>query len=238
MCDERERLIGFLYDEVDHAERRRVAAHLDECPECRAEIAGLQATRQDLLAWDVPAHDPIWRPVAPVSVPPPVWKQIPAWAMAAAATAVLASGVMGGLAVHWFSGTPQPTLDTAAPVHQAPVAVPTSVSTTAIEEAVEPRVLDRIRAEVRRDIAAVAAREVSTPAATMPVSMRDATLAALTRRVNELESWRTDQDDWRDRQIRLNASFNDDISGVRSQARMLDNQLMRVSLSSNPGFAR
>ena len=77
MCDERERLIGYLYDEADAAERRQVDAHLLECHVCRAEIAALRRVREDLLAWDVPDHEPIWRPVAPPA-PARTWSQVPA----------------------------------------------------------------------------------------------------------------------------------------------------------------
>ena len=37
MCDDRERLIGYLYDECDAVERRTIDAHLQECADCRAE---------------------------------------------------------------------------------------------------------------------------------------------------------------------------------------------------------
>ena len=54
MCDERERLIGYVYDECEAAERRAVESHLEECVDCRQEIAALRSVRQDLLAWAVP----------------------------------------------------------------------------------------------------------------------------------------------------------------------------------------
>jgi len=94
MCDERERLIGYLYEECDAEERRQVETHLESCPTCRAEIGGLQSVRTDLLAWNVPEHSPVWRPM-PAGVAPPVvwWRQTPGWALAAAATGVLLAPV-------------------------------------------------------------------------------------------------------------------------------------------------
>ena len=63
MCDDRERLIGYVYDECEADERQRNEQHLAGCLSCRQEIAGLRAVREDLLAWDVPSHASIWRPV-------------------------------------------------------------------------------------------------------------------------------------------------------------------------------
>ena len=59
MCDDREKLIAYLYDEATAAERRQVDAHLATCAECREELRSLRGVRQDLLAWDVPAHESV-----------------------------------------------------------------------------------------------------------------------------------------------------------------------------------
>jgi hypothetical protein len=96
MCDQRERLLSYVYDEGDAAERAEVQQHLDQCPDCRTEIAGLRSVRTDLLAWEVPAHEAVWRPF--VAAPPvPWWRQVPAWAMAAAAAVVLLLGATGSV---------------------------------------------------------------------------------------------------------------------------------------------
>jgi TolA-binding protein len=73
-----------------------VQLHLDQCPDCRAEIAGLRSVRNDLLAWEVPAHAPVWRPFVAAPVVP-WWKQVPAWALAAAAGVVLLLGATGSV---------------------------------------------------------------------------------------------------------------------------------------------
>src|SRR6187397_3012062 len=101
MCNERDRLIAYLYDECDAREREAVREHLDACDECRTEVAGLRSVREDLLAWDVPAHESVWRPFA-VAPPRTWWRQVPAWAMAAAAAVVLVAGAGGGVAAHAF----------------------------------------------------------------------------------------------------------------------------------------
>jgi anti-sigma factor RsiW len=99
MCDERERLIGYVYDECDAAERRAIESHLEECGTCRSEIGGFRRVRQDLLAWDVPDHESVWRPFAPPRTTPG-WQEVPAWAMAAAALAIFAVGAGGGALTH------------------------------------------------------------------------------------------------------------------------------------------
>jgi hypothetical protein len=109
MCDERERLIGYLYDECDAEERRQIESHLKSCHVCQAEVGGLQSVRTDLLAWDVPEHSPIWRPM-PAAVAPPVvwWRQTPGWALAAAAAVVLIAGLAGGAATRLVTPAPVP----------------------------------------------------------------------------------------------------------------------------------
>src|SRR5262245_48149450 len=107
MCDERERLIGYIYEECDADERRQIETHLKSCAVCQDEIAGLQSVRQDLLAWDVPDHAPVWRPM-PAAVTPPIvwWRQTPGWALAVAAAVVLLAGLAGGAATRLMTAPP------------------------------------------------------------------------------------------------------------------------------------
>lgn len=97
MCDERERLIGYIYDECEADEQRTVERHLDECPTCRAEVQALRGVRADLLAWEVKGSPDVWRPF-PAPVGHAWWRQVPAWALAAAAGLVLTAGFGGGVA--------------------------------------------------------------------------------------------------------------------------------------------
>jgi anti-sigma factor RsiW len=101
MCNEREKLIGYLYDECESSERDAVRRHLDTCAECRAEIASLRSVREELAAWEVPEHGSVWRPFA--AAPTPAWWQhVPQWALAAAAGIVLVSGAAGGAVTQAF----------------------------------------------------------------------------------------------------------------------------------------
>ena len=154
MCDERERLIGYVYDECDPAERQEIARHLEECGTCRTEIGDLRGVRQDLLAWEVEGGPAVWRPfVAPVVRP---WfKQVPAWAMAAAATLMFLIGAAGGFVTQsLMRGAPA---EAAATVTAAPPR-PASVALSEVEQ----RIVDRLRAEL---VAQMAAARPAPPAA-------------------------------------------------------------------------
>lgn len=141
MCDQRERLLSYVYDEGDARERAEVQQHLDQCPDCRAEVAGLRSVRNDLLAWEVPAHDPVWRPF--VAAPPaPWWRQVPAWAMAAAAGVMLLLGATGTVVVHSL----MPGRLVARDASPAPAATP--AVTMADLTASEKRVLARLQEQV------------------------------------------------------------------------------------------
>jgi len=154
MCDERERLIGYVYDECDDGERRRIDAHLEECGTCRTEIGGLRRVRQDLLAWDVPEpeYDSVWRPFAPPNTTP-WWREVPAWAMAAAAAAVFAVGAGGGVVTHAL--VPH---DTVAEV----VAPPAGQQLTAADlAAFEARMIGVVRTEIAQRVEAPGLERVS-----------------------------------------------------------------------------
>ena len=128
MCDDRELLIAYLYDEADASSRRRMDAHLTTCADCREELRSLRAVRQDLLAWDVPEHQSVWKPF--VSPTPAVWwRQVPAWGFAAAAVVMFGFGLAGGLAARALM--PAPVAMAAAPPTTAPVQ---AVSTASAEE--------------------------------------------------------------------------------------------------------
>jgi anti-sigma factor RsiW len=97
MCDQRERLMDYLYDEAPPAERQVVEAHLESCGDCRDEMRAFRRVREDLLAWDVPQFESVWTPFAPTPVAP-WYQQVPAWALSAAAGVMLLLGTAGGFA--------------------------------------------------------------------------------------------------------------------------------------------
>lgn len=83
-------LIGYLYDEIDADDRAAVETHLADCPECRATLDALGATRDQLAAVpDPPLNEPIL-PLGPgVSARPWYRRTATAW-LAAAVLALVA----------------------------------------------------------------------------------------------------------------------------------------------------
>jgi hypothetical protein len=162
MCDQRERLLSYVYDEGDARERAEVQEHLDQCPDCRAEVAGLRSVRSDLLAWEVPAHEPVWRPF--VAAPPvPWWRQVPAWAMAAAAGVMLLLGATGGVVAHSLMP------DRMIAQRGSDATLPTTPAGVTMEDlkAAEERVLARLQqqvGEVDQRVQRVSNRSGSVPA--------------------------------------------------------------------------
>lgn len=94
MCDSKEQLVTYLYDELDAADRRLFETHLASCAECREELAGLRSTRSEMAAWAPPEPDFGFRIVRGAAAPPaaPRFRFRPAWGLAAAAVLVLAAG--------------------------------------------------------------------------------------------------------------------------------------------------
>ncbi len=92
MCDSKDLLIGFLYGELDAADRRTFQIHLTSCTDCREELAGLRATRGQIASWTPPEPDFGFRIVRGAAAPPPAprFRLAPAWGLAAAAVLVMA----------------------------------------------------------------------------------------------------------------------------------------------------
>jgi len=142
MCDDREKLIAYLYDEASASERRLVDAHLVTCADCRGELRDLRSVRQDLLSWDVPEHGSVWKPF--VTTQAVWWKQVPAWGLAAAATLMFGIGLAGGFAARAL---------TTAPVIQAqaqPVASPNPLPQTVAATPEQVRALEARLASLER----------------------------------------------------------------------------------------
>jgi hypothetical protein len=97
MCDSKELLVGFLYDEIDPVSKRTFERHLATCSDCRDELAELGATREQIALWAPPDADLGFRIVRGADTPAPVRSRFPfsfspAWGLAAAALIVLAIG--------------------------------------------------------------------------------------------------------------------------------------------------
>lgn len=164
MCDDRETLIAYLYDEAGADERRRVEAHLSTCADCREELRSLRDVRQDLLAWDVPARDSVWKPFA-TPQPAAWWRQVPAWGLAAAAALMFGVGLAGGYAA-------------AAPIKAA------AMAQLAAQTPGQAPGVDTVRALEQR-LASVE-QTAARPSAAAPASLTREEPAGLTR--NEVES--------------------------------------------------
>lgn len=205
MCNERERLIGFVYDEADARERAAIEAHLSECGDCRSEIDGLKSVRQDLLAWSVPKHDPVWRPLAPPR-PTPTWRDVPAWMLAAAAAVVLCAGVTGAVASRLL--LPPAATATGAMTASAVAGAPSATDNAAAAQVsitdAQLRALEqRLRAELRADLDRVellVTHQRSQPSG--PPTLADAAaLNGLPARVAKIE-------DLQRMQLSLNVEFD------------------------------
>jgi hypothetical protein len=94
MCDSKELLVSFLYDELDPSAKRAFDIHLATCVECRDELAELRTTRGHLASWAPPETDFGFRIVRGAAAPPPAprFRITPAWGLAAAALLVVAVG--------------------------------------------------------------------------------------------------------------------------------------------------
>jgi hypothetical protein len=107
MCEEKELLVGYLYDDLANGQRAAFETHLRGCTECRTELKALRGVRADLAAWAPPEPDFGFRMISvrggrdaaatdlrPVVAPPiQSWRAwwTPAAGLAAAAVLVLAA---------------------------------------------------------------------------------------------------------------------------------------------------
>jgi len=208
MCNQRERLIGYIYGEGDAGDRAEVQRHVESCAECRAEVGALRSVREDLLAWEVPAHESVWRPfvAAPVT---PWWRQVPAWAMAAAAGVMLVLGAAGGVVAHAF--TPDQTLARQSDVLTAPV---TPGLTSADLSAAEQRIVARLEQEVGAVDARVAQVSDRSPSARTLAGDHN----ALTQELVRLREQNSDQ-------LRVIKSIYESLDRIRSAAAARDAEI-------------
>jgi hypothetical protein len=158
MCDERERLLDYLYDACEADERRRVEEHLHACDSCRDEISSLRAVRLDLLAWNVPDHGSVWKPFAPARVRP-WYREVPAWALAAAASVMFTLGFGGGMLARQLA--PREAAIAAPP---AAILTPYVNPTSGDLAAMEKRILATMQAQIDQRLQPIAAH-VRGPAA-------------------------------------------------------------------------
>jgi hypothetical protein len=161
MCDQRERLMDYLYDEAAPTERKVVEAHLESCGDCRDEMRAFRRVREDLLAWDVPHYESVWTPFAPAQAAP-WYRQVPAWAMTAAAGVMLLLGTAGGFAAQaLIANQPRPEVSIAAQVEPVVPSVPAAV---AIPAALPGLNETEVRAMIQREMAGSGVMRVANTA--------------------------------------------------------------------------
>jgi hypothetical protein len=175
-CDDKHRLVSYLYGEASPEESAAVQSHLAACAACAAEFSGLQDVRGHLAAWPAPEVDlgfAITRanalPARPAAIDAPrrVWA-IPAWAQAVAAVLVLSVGAAianlevrygaDGITVRtgWNGIEPQAA---AAPATAAPASTLASARTAPADDAWKAALAEsekRLRAELASARSAVA----------------------------------------------------------------------------------
>jgi hypothetical protein len=171
MCEEKELLVSYLYDDLGDAERARFDAHLRTCAECRDEVDALRGVRADLISWSPPQPDFGFRVVREpkvVEMKPrgAAWRAwwTPAAGLAAAAVLVLAAasaiarvevrGGPDGFTVRTGWGT-APAADTARGERAA---APQNVSLPAPDESRAPLTPPEIDAIDPATVAAIEAR--------------------------------------------------------------------------------
>jgi Putative zinc-finger len=147
MCDSKELLVSFLYDEIDPVAKRSFQKHLATCGECRDELAELGATRAQIATWTPPDADLGFRIIREAESPKRQWFQwSPAWGFAAAAVVLLSiSAAIANLHISYGSdGLIVRTGWNHATETQADV---TAVDWKAKAEELDRRVLDLERAQ-------------------------------------------------------------------------------------------
>jgi anti-sigma factor RsiW len=90
MCDN-ELLVGYVYDDIEPADRRAFESHLLTCAECRGELKALKNARTQLRSWAPPEPAVEFHVVRGPVPPRRAWLRSPAWGLAAAAVLVLAT---------------------------------------------------------------------------------------------------------------------------------------------------
>jgi anti-sigma factor RsiW len=211
MCNEREPLLAYLYSEGDPEERHRVEVHLETCEACRDELAGLRSVREDLLAWEVPDHESVWKPFTPAR-PVWSWRDVPAWTMAAAAAVILALGATGSVAANALMAESATSAKAAKSGDFPPVlmtaGVPAAPGVVNVLEPLKPQKATTATAVTEADLAALEQRvldEMSHRAQRTPTrtslssSDYDQLFAVMTELNNALANGRNDVKDLKTR---------------------------------------
>lgn len=170
-CEEKERLVAYLYDEIADEDRSLIERHLATCDPCATEVEELRAVRVDLKRWQPPDVELGFRVVREAPAAPRAWWRPPVWVPTAlAAGLVLAVGAAvanvrveaGNGVVTIRTGWSQPPVNTqaAAPAPQ-PAVVPAKAG---MSEADVRQALAALETKLRADFAASSRQPSVVPA--------------------------------------------------------------------------
>jgi hypothetical protein len=177
-CGDHGALVSYLYHECAPNERRAISAHVAICRECAEELTSLGATREQLATWTPPEAQLGFRivsdsPSSNVLRPSRWWqKPMPAWAQAAAAALIFATGVtLGALRGVTSPSDRGPTGPVAKQVNATTPAANTTSVTKADLAALEQRLRSEL-SEGRSTSSTVSTSNTSGPAAAAPADAR------------------------------------------------------------------
>jgi hypothetical protein len=166
MCDEKERLIAYVYGDCEDKERQQMAAHIAVCAACAEEADALQNMRGHLATWTPPDLALGFKVVREESPRPArrFWPQ-PAWGLAMAAAVVLmATMAAARLEIQVGNGSVVVRSAWANDARQAPGLATTSESPAQPWRAALSALEQRLRGELEPERAANAPAAVPAPA--------------------------------------------------------------------------
>jgi uncharacterized protein YukE len=228
MCDSKELLVSYLYDELESRDKESFRTHLASCADCRDEIAGLRATQGHLSAWAPPEPDLGFQIVRRASAQPPAprLRLNPLWGLAAAAALVLAAGAaLAHIEVRYGSeGLVLRTGWNTAVASATPTAAGATVSASdvvAVDWKQHAEALERRLSQLETSLQQTASASASS----------DTADAAVLRRVSELIG-QSEKRQERAMGVRL-TQMNQDIDARRKiDLALIDQGLMRLQSTS------
>lgn len=216
LCDDKDTLIAYLYDEIDPIVRRRVEEHLRTCASCTAELTALSSVRVELASWTAPEAEldfQFVRKPAEVLRPAAWWSGVPVWAQAAAAIFVLAvSAAVANVQVRSGPEGLVVTTGWMSPANLAPAAQarPTAAATRGADESWKPA-LTALESQLRNEIRASRDGGSTVMRASARTTPDDATLKSIELMIQASEARQN-----REMAVRL-TQFNRDVN-VQRQA--------------------
>ncbi len=135
-CDDKEKLVGWLYGETSDDERADVDAHLAMCAACAGELDALRSVRVSLSAWEPPDADLGFRIVREPVPEARRWWQVPGWAPAAMAAALLLAvgAALSQVELEYGNGTVLVRTAWSRPAASAPAAAAAAETTSPSQE--------------------------------------------------------------------------------------------------------